>query len=560
MKKIIVKSFILAAAAVLSVSCIKETFPQGSTATQAQVAESTGALEAMLNSIPSSMNCYNAAGYMSGYNSQFDFGMPAIHLATDAMCEDIAIMGSNPGYWWFGAWETGNNQGERYIYCAYFWDCYYPWIKTCNDIIGTVKVAIAAGTATADQLDIIGKAYAYRAKFYLDLARLYEPKPVRQQLKIDYNISDYIKGLTVPIVTDETTETDGFNNPRVPKAEMYAFILEDLAHAAEYISPASQSYLKPSLAVVNGLFARAYIELAADGDKEAAQLAIDYADAVINAGFTPVTEEQWSNPRTGFNDGASAGWIWALSKSAENDSNLVSFMAHISAEAAWGYVPGYSYAGINKALYDQISPSDFRKYSYLDPDMMAYHDYKLLAKDDFLAGKGAFAGAPAIPYESIKFRPKNGNYADDTEGNLVDTPLMRVEEMYLLKAEAQVYNDQLPDAVTTLDDFMTYRITDGSYHCTASGKQGILDEILLQKRIEFWGEGVVMYDYKRMDHGITRGYEGSNHAGVHMLNCEGRSPQWNIVITRGETQANKGIPETLNNPDPSGYVDLWVEE
>lgn len=555
MKNIIVKSFVLAAVAVLSASCIKETFPQGSTVTQAQLSESTDALSAMLNSIPSSMTSANAAGYMSSYSSQFDFGIPAIHMATDSMCEDIAVMGSNPGYYWFGAWIGDNNQGERYIYCAYFWDCYYPWIKTCNDIIGTVKVALAEEKATDDQKDILGKAYAYRAKFYLDLARLYEAK---ENLYIP--VPEHIVGLTAPIVTDETTEKDGFNNPRAKKEDMYKFILDDLTKAAEYISPESTSYLQPSLAVVNGLFARTYIELAADGDAEAAQLAIDYADAVIDASYTPLTEAKWSDPKTGFNDGMSAGWVWGVSQSAENSSNLVSFMAHISAEASWGYVPGYSYAGINKALYDQISEKDFRKYSYLDPDMMDYHPYKLLAEKEFLSGTGAFGGAPAIPYESIKFRPKNGNYSDYVEGNLVDIPLMRVEEMYLLKAEAQVYANKLGDAVTTINDFMKYRITDGSYACAATGRQGILDEILLQKRIEFWAEGIVMYDYKRMNHGFTRGYEGTNHAGVHRYNCNGRSPQWNIVITRGETQANKGIPESFNNPDPTSFTELWVEE
>ena len=83
-----------------------------------------------------------------------------------------------------------------------------------------------------------------------------------------------------------------------------------------------------------------------------------------------------------------------------------------------------------------------------------------------------------------------------------------------------------------------------------------LTELLLQKRIEFWGEGILLYDYKRLDMGITRAYAGSNHAGVFKYNTVGRSPQWNIVITRAEFQSNTAINDANNNPDPSGTIKL----
>ena len=62
--------------------------------------------------------------------------------------------------------------------------------------------------------------------------------------------------------------------------------------------------------------------------------------------------------------------------------------------------------------------------------------------------------------------------------------------------------------------------------------------------------------YKRMDMGITRSYPGSNHAGVYKLNTVGRSPQWNIVVTRREFQNNTAITEDSNNPDPSDKIQL----
>jgi hypothetical protein len=83
--------------------------------------------------------------------------------------------------------------------------------------------------------------------------------------------------------------------------------------------------------------------------------------------------------------------------------------------------------------------------------------------------------------------------------------------------------------------------------------------MLVQKRIEFWGEGVMFYDYKRLDRGITRYYEGSNHPEMWAFNVTGRSPQWNFVINRGEFQANMGIDEKTNNPDPSGLLVVPTE-
>ena len=106
---------------------------------------------------------------------------------------------------------------------------------------------------------------------------------------------------------------------------------------------------------------------------------------------------------------------------------------------------------------------------------------------------------------------------------------------------------------------MKYRVTDGTYDCTRDtpSKDLLLREMLLQKRIEFWGEGILIYDYKRLNQGIRRGYDGSNHPANEMFNTNGRSPQWNIVITRGEFQSNRGVTEALNNPDPSESIPVW---
>ena len=294
--------------------------------------------------------------------------------------------------------------------------------------------------------------------------------------------------------------------------------------------------------------------------------AAHYADlAITTSGRTPLTQDQWEDPVNGFNNGAANNsWIWGLTVSAENVGNILCFTAHMASEGTWGYAP-LSQISVSKRLYDQISDKDFRKHSWLDPAYIENpsanlpYNYRFAggaeAKASFLSGG---MNPAAKPYQNIKFRPKGGETVDYTNGNPTDFPLMRVEEMYFIKAEALAGDGHFADAQDVLDELINTRISDGSYTSASYNDfESFTDELLLQKRIEFWGEGILIYDYKRLDEGITRGYKGTNQAAVYALNCEGRSPQWNIVITRGEFQSNKGITDATNNPDPSDALTLW---
>ena len=164
----------------------------------------------------------------------------------------------------------------------------------------------------------------------------------------------------------------------------------------------------------------------------------------------------------------------------------------------------------------------------------------------------------ARDYMSLKFRPAQGNCVDYSVGVAAEHPLMRVEEMYFLKMEALAHSN-LAGAVDLLESFMnTYRYSDGSYKCEAADLDEFLKEMMVQKRIEFWGEGVLIYDYKRLNMGIIRDYKGSvvtNYTDKdYLINTTGRSPQWNFCIPLSELQTNLGITADDNNPDPTGFT------
>ena len=552
-----------------SVSCIQESVPVGGSVTQAQVSQSKFALKSMINSIPATLYVSGAAGYAGSYGDHTDFGMPGVHLRLEHMLEDIATMAENPYYNRFYAYDMNMAQSSEYTYCAYFWDYYYTLIRLANDVIASMKPVVENGNSADAEVKelahILGQAYVYRAWFYLDLARLFEPKLNK------YTDVRNVLHRTVPIVDENTTIDQTKSNPRVVREEMYKFIFSDLEKAEKYLDQTKKSFTAPTMMAIYGLYARAYLELGAayrenNGvnpypgilpltQEEAFTKAAEYARRVIDeSGKTPLTQSQWENPSTGFNSAASNNaWIWGIKVSAENLNNLLAFISHMSAEAAWGYAR-YAQFGASSALYDKIPDADFRKHSWLDPKKEEYYNYKFAGteadKENFLRGSQA-----AKSYVALKFRPAQGECNDFNIGNAGDYCLMRIEEMYFIEMEAKA-SLNLSDGVELLRDFIKdYRYK--SYDRNPQSWEDFKEEYMLQKRIEFWGEGILFYDYKRLDVGINRAFAGSNHPAVFRLAAtDGRSPQWNIVVTRAEFQSNTAITDATNNPDPSGKIPM----
>ena len=423
--KNIYKLLLIVSVVLLSAGCIKETFPKGSTVTKEQLEQSDEVLTYMLRGIPAAMSTTGSAGYFATYGYHYDFGISAVHFALESMLEDLAILGEL-GYFWWNGWYQNLGQGPEYTSCAYFWQQYYTWIKLANDILN-VAGEITEGT-DKEVREIVGQAHAYRALYYLDLARMYEPKPNETLMP-----SSNIIGLTVPIVTENTSEELAKRNPRATREEMYQFILSDLKKAEEYLDKDVLSYSRPTLLAVYGLYARTYLELGATykemGDPtdwdmtslEAYTQAARYARKVISANHhTPLTQAQWEDPINGFNNGASNdAWVWGLTTTSENQNNLVSNIAHRSCEALYGYAP-LAVPGINQALFSRISDEDFRKHSWYDPE--SGYSYKLAGNGTIQGNYFVYQGygLDAIKHMSLKFRPADGEVLNYTIGNVAD--------------------------------------------------------------------------------------------------------------------------------------------
>lgn len=541
MKKIAKYILVAIAPALLLSSCIKETTPMNGAATESQVMNSPLALQALVAAIPTAMNL------PATYNSSMhcDFGYPAIKMITDAMLEEKIVVGDNTGYDWFGAWAQGRSQGNDYAYAQYFWYFYYKWIKNTNDMIRMINdMEVANGGLNDEQKAYLGIAYTYRSLYYLDLVRFYEFKPN------NYTSRPEVEGLSCVLALETESMEEARNNGRAKVEDVYAQIFADLAKAEELLANYKRtSIAMPDLSVVYGLYAKAYLEFG-EKDNSAFAKAAEYArKAITKGGYSPLTQTQWEDPTNGFNNHASNNsWMWALTTSSENIGNLHNFFAHSAQEAEYGYTP-LSMPAVLSSFFDRISDADFRKHSWIDPKREYAYKSCYPNAEEYIAS--------LRDYVSIKFRPGGGDYSDYAVGNCGEVNMMRMEEMLFIEAEAEG-RANLENGKALLKAIMDKRILNGSYVCAATDFKTFQEELIFQKRVEFWGEGVCMFDCKRANIGMTRGYEGTNAPATYCLNTEGRSPFWNIVITRQETNNNLAIPETQNNPDPTGTVPLWI--
>uniref|UniRef100_UPI00405726C9 RagB/SusD family nutrient uptake outer membrane protein n=1 Tax=Alistipes sp. TaxID=1872444 RepID=UPI00405726C9 len=439
-----------------------------------------------------------------------------------------------------------------------FWYEYYQFIYTTNSM-----VSVCGDNEVVKEQRGIAKTF--RALYYMDMARLYDPLYAVSTERPDYQARlASLEGLTVPIVDENTTEEDAKNNPRAPREVIFQFIFDDLNDAeaclAEY-APTAKNL--PSLAVVYGLKARAYLWLGGfeegkyDTEKypdvltgnAAYKKAAEYARKAITAsGCTPLTEAEYCDPYTGFAKAANS-WMWAMIQSTDTIiATLYSWASHMCCEASWGY-GGMAKPGVRKATYERMSNTDFRKKLIVGPNT-TYADYKdvtVLTEEEWQSwGQEKL---PMTTYAHLKFRTNNGEKVNSGTGNVVDIPLMRVEEMYLIEAEATAHYDEATGKQLVTSFMTSYRDPEYKVPVGVAG-EALIEEIIFQKRCELWGEGLLLYDFKRLDMGLDNAYDGSNAPVGMDFQTEGRCPAWNFCIPVSEVEQNKAL-EGKNNPDPS---------
>ena len=256
-----------------------------------------------------------------------------------------------------------------------------------------------------------------------------------------------------------------------------------------------------------------------------AQKAIDAAAA---EGITPAGIDDVKLPT--FAKSTEKDWMWGIIV-AETDevvqSGIVNWISHCGT-FNYGYGQYSKGRQINKKLYNKIPATDVRKGWWSGEDKLNH----------FLPEKyNTYLKAKGFPaYTNCKFGTYDGNIGCSTNAN--DIVLMRVEEMYLIKAEAMAKAGQ--DGKTELEKFVkTYR--DPSYTCTGD----VQEAVYFQKRIELWGEGMIWYDAMRLNKGVDR--RGGGFPASAVFNIPANSPILLWRIPQTEINANVALSDADND-------------
>lgn len=558
MKNIFKPVLVLGLAATFTLTgCIEEEFPTSSVS-QEQLDNTAAAGKALVYEMPAYMIKFTD----NGWHGSFGYGS-MMHIR-DLLTGDLLISQKGSSYNQWSSFENTSAMQENRLLTQYMWNYYTGLVLTANKVAAFYPESNEDPEAQGCR----SLGLAYRAMAYLDMARMYEFLPVTvytEKYGEGLNAKKKnILNLTVPIVTENTSLESAYDNPRASRDSIAAFILSDLDYAEQHINQAPfHGPTLPNIAAVYGLKARTYMWLGGGNGPESAKpeyylKAIEYADKAIAAqGGQPLTESEWTDPVNGFNTpDSNTSWMWCCKPEAENDvvmTGIINWPSHMTFEAIYGYGSVDAAPVVDASFYKKVSNNDFRKLSWVPGQgvllSVKYADSEVAAAYDYKNQNRLF---------SIKFRPYQGNIYENSVGSCSAIPVMRLEEMYFIKFEAMAQTGDVTGAKDAYIKFMNdHRMrtkkdgTKYTYTCKATTKEDVIDEIVLSKRIELWGEGQSFFDIKRLNMGVTRFYTDTNWSDASQFNTIGR-PAWTdvpIVLTEGNS--NKAVKD-FNNPAAAG--------
>lgn len=483
--------------------------PQGGWVTEDQKADvvenNPEMISASVTGITANFSVYAGT---SGYHN--DFGYPSIMLFLDTRCTDL--VGIYTGYNWFSAGFTFSDRSYSSYINSSIWQTLYNQIYTANQVCALIDPE----TEDETLMFYLAQAYAIRAFDYFTLAQIYQ-----------FTYEGNTDAPCVPLILDTNASEAAANGaPRATVGEVYDQIMADINTAVDLLGNSSMTRSDKryvSYEVARGL--RARIELVMQDWAAAAE---DAAYVIASSGAVPISFDDAAKP--GFKKMTEQNWLWGI-YIAETDnvvsSGIINWPSHMGS-LNYGYASVGAWRRINSSLYKQIQSTDARKGWFLDANCESAN---LTTEQQAYV---VSAGMPA--YTQVKFAPYNDEIYTST--NACDIILMRIEEMYLILAEAQAMNGNPSTGAATLQSFIrTYR--DPSYTCSASSAEAVQNAVWLQRRIEFWGEGMEYFDIMRLRKGIDR-------ASTEWASMDSSMPAYNYRITDTKSAERTAIEATLN--------------
>jgi len=488
-------------------SKLLETEPTDSMSGSTFMSDATKAL-VPLNGIYRSMY---TSGWSTTGNTHQCFGISAYNMMAETMGDDFVMGASGSGWFWYDAAYDVKDAYTSGAWRSYdLWMAYYTWVANANYIIAAEETM---GGLQEDVNYVIGQAYAIRAYSYFMLAQSFAR-----------TYKGHESDPCVPLY-NEPTMTTTTGQPRAKVSEVYEQIDKDINKAIELLatSPAQRHPSHMGYAVALGLKSRiALVEEKWADALDAAQKAITASGKTIQ----PVDASAFAPNKSNFINSVGAGNVmWGAQIVSDQAGMYASLMTHMSGTAPYGQ---RAPKRITPWLYNKMSASDSR---------LAWW-------------------SPVESYQQKKFEFSN---VQTWEGDYI---WMRVEEMYLNAAEAACRLGQEAQAKQFLMALMSKR--DPMYETSKTGTAlgdlttdetySLLEEILIQRRIELWGEDGRIYTIRRLRQGFQRPADEGWPAGLRStLHIKGwadpESYAWVLTIPQAEFDGNVNMNP---NPIPNG--------
>ncbi len=430
--------------------------------------------------------------YVQWYSTQALGGYSGNMLYMDILGEDF-VMTAQANGWFVSEYRWLGQRNDASTICRFSYGFYYTLIGNANMIIANIDNAEGP---ESDKKLIKGQAYAYRAWCYYQMIQLFSERYVNGAAN---------DGLGLALVLEPRVGA----LPRNTIAEVYTQINKDIDEAITLlngITRPAKSHLNVNVA--KGIKAR--IALTQQNWALAAQMASE-----ARQGFALMSNTQYLE---GFSNTTNPEWMWGIDHRDDHPTYFYSFYAYL------GNFSSTNTRGNPKAifapLYARISQTDIRKQLW-----------------DSTGADASFplvSGGTRKPYMTRKFlltNPGNSN------GDLV---FMRSAEMYLIEAEALArQTGKETEARQAL--FTLAKQRDPNYVLSTNSGQDLIDEILIQRRVELWAEGFRFYDLKRLNLPLDR--TGGNHDNslAQLMQEPAGTKNWIFLIPRAEIENSQNI-------------------
>ena len=488
-----------------------------------------------INSATVAMDGVYRALFISGWtdgNTHQNFGILSTKMYTSLMGEDFLQDQMGNGWFYFDYRYDVRSRYTSTNWRSYAsWNFYYTLISNVNYIIAQ-KDNITGDPKLVNNL--IAQALTMRAYSYFQLIQTFQQT---------YKGNESKPG--VPLYTEPTT-AQSKGKGRGTVEEVYTQINTDLDDAIKLFEGDKTIQTHKShidYYIANAI--KANVSLVQNKWADAAK----YADeALKKPGLNMISTQ--ADLTSGFNNRNMTSVMWGSEIIADQATIYASFFSHMDSQDV-NPKPDktdYMYGGSSRKciynwLYDQIPETDLRK---------KWWNGKL--PDAQIKSSG-----PSQSYAQFKFR-----FSDPTK-YLGDYIYMRAEEMQLVKAEALCHNGQYPEAKAALEALMKLRNPTGYANQLASLTMSkdlsfvsygsvttLMDMILLQRRIELWGEAERIFDILRLKTGFDRTAPNSNHSQklLPTINTlEPASKHFILTIPQKEFDGNPSLDATKDqNP------------